>query len=932
VQPGLHLLEVVVAVTELKPASAAPATLKTLAAACRYILSNSRPVHRSIAIAKTRRGALRGAALQALYLSALALPGMTAVQAEDTDEDIGLQFSHYEESTRPIYALFSSSNTSNNIFTTNNSTGQIHNGYNPITVDSEHAYGNFRIDDRTRFGFNFDQDLWSGASPQFTSPAISGVEYAQAERYSQTGTGASPGYDQNGQRFLVNAQHQLFYVAQQQTNTATRQSIVKLAPATQLTQVLGYASPEIRNQGDAHFGYDWDNASLDVGGGVSIERDYLSRFGNVGGRLYYNQKQTTFNYGLSYTNSSTHAQEMPRTEYTNYSASQQQTGGENGTFLNGVREDWALKLGLSQVVSKNGLLSSGFSYTNSNGFMANPYKAVLDIHLENSAYAGYQQGAGGDPVQEKRPNLRNQFTWDASYLHYIEALDAAPKLSYNFFHDDWSINAHTFELEWRQNLGGGWTFTPSGRYYSQTAASFFAPYFFNLNLNPNSNQAYSSDQRLAAYGTLSGGGVLAKDFARGIKLELGFEYYSHQSALILDGTGSGNYMDFSYYVANANLRADLGKLAKTGAASWDELFGDSSDDMKNMAGMEHMSHMHHDAALPAGLMFAEMMPAGEVMLGYRFMQQNQGNGYQIGNQGGNNALCQSQNSPYTMCNTGMTMNMHMLNLMYAPTDWLNLMLMPQYMASTMNMYNTASMPSGGMGMTTGMRDWESNGGFGDTGMYAMLKLFEAGDHKVFTSQGLTAPTGTIRTWGELDKSLARLFPYDMQNGSGTWDYNPSLTYTGKNGAFSWGGQIGGTLRLQKQNYMHWRYGDIAQGTAWGGYQWNSWLSNTLRVLYTKQGVISDYSQQGSSTNLSNQTLMEGQGMGGMYKMPDIYPQNYGGTFVDLGLGMTVTIPKGSFAGNRLSVEWLQPMSTNFSGYQLERIGTLAVQWGYMFSL
>lgn len=923
------------AVTKPKPASAAPSPLRTLAAACRYILSHHRPPNPPRAAAKPRRSALRGAAFQALYLSALALPGMSPVQAEDTDEDIGVQFSHYEESTRPIYSGFSSNNNSNNITTTNSTVGQIHNGYTPITVDSEHAYGNFRFDDRTRFGFNFDQDLWSGASPQFTSPAISGVESAQLERYSQTGSGASPAYEGNGTGFLVNAKHQLFYVAQQQTNNLTKQSIVKLAPVTQLTQVLGYASPEIRNQGDARFGYDWDNAALDVGGGVSIERDYLSRFGNLGGRFYYNQKQTTFNYGLSYTNSSTHAQEMPRTNYTNYSASQQQAGGENGTFLNGVREDWALKLGLSQVVSKNGLLSAGFNYTNSNGFLANPYKAVLDIQLENSTYTGYQQGIGVDPIQEKRPNLRNQFTWDASYLHYIEALDAAPKVSYNFFHDDWGINAHTFELEWRQNLGSGWTFTPSGRYYSQTEASFFAPYFFNLNLKPNSNQAYSSDQRLAAYGTLSGGAVLAKDFARGMKLELGFEYYTHQSGLTLDGTGSGSYMDFNYYVANANLRADLGKLAKVGAVSWDELFGDSADSMDGMAGMDnmqgmaHMGHMQHNAALPAGLMFAEMMPAGEVMLGYRFMQQNQGNGYQIGNQGGVNSACQGKSSAYTMCDSGMTMNMHMLNLMYAPTDWLNLMLMPQYMASTMNMYNTPSMPSGNMGMGTGMRDWESNGGFGDTGMYAMLKLFDAGDHQVFTSQGLTAPTGTIRTWGELDHNLARLFPYDMQNGSGTWDYNPTLTYTGKDGAFSWGGQIGGTLRLQKQNYMHWRYGDIAQGSAWGGYQWNSWLSNTLRVLYTKQGVISDYSQHDAVSNL---TLMEGQGMGGMYKMSDIYPQNYGGTFVDLGLGLTMTIPKGTFAGNRLSVEWLQPMSTNFSGYQLERIGTLAVQWGYMFSL
>ncbi|MDD4915397.1 MAG: DUF3570 domain-containing protein [Methylococcales bacterium] len=919
------------AVTEsgFKPATLAPSSLKTLAAACRRILGDRRPAGppRRPA-AKTRRDALRCAALQALYLSALALPGMTAVQAddaEDTDDDIGLQFSHYEESTRPIYSMLSSQTTSNNITTVNNSAGQIHNGYTPINVDSEHAYGNFHIDDRTRFGFNFDQDLWSGASPQFTAP---GVNRFQTESsglaYSQTGSGATPAFG-TAYPYLVNAQHQLFYEAQTQTNSVTGQSIVKLAPVGQLTQVLGYASPEIRNQGDAKFGYDWDNASIDIGGGVSIERDYLSRFGNLGGRFYYNQKQTTFSYGLSYTNSSTHALEMPDVTYNNYATSRQQLAGDGtGTYLNGVREDWAVKLGLSQVVSKNGLLSAGFSYTNSNGFMANPYKSVLNLQLSNSQYAGYQQTLiNGSVIAEKRPNLRNQFTWDTSYLHYIEALDAAPKLSYNFFHDDWGVNAHTFALEWRQNLGGGWTFTPSGRYYSQTAASFFAPYFFDIT---NNNQAYSSDQRLAAYGTLSGGGVLAKDFARGLKLELGFEYYTHQSALTLAGAGSGNYMDFSYYVANANLRADLGKLAKAGAASWSELFDGGMDDM---AGMDGMAHMRHNAALPAGLMFAEMMPAGEVMLGYRFMQQNQGNGYQIGTQGGNNGLC-GQNSPYMMCNSGMTMNMHMLNLMYAPTDWLNLMLMPQYMSMTMNMYNTPSMPppSQGMGMGIGMRDWESNGGFGDTGMYAMLKLFEDGDHKLFTSQGLTAPTGTIRTWGELDAVTARLFPYDMQNGSGTWDYNPSLTYTGKNGAFSWGGQLGGTLRLQKQNYMHWRYGDIAQGTVWGGYQWNDWLSNTLRVLYTKQGAISDYSQNNAVTN---QSLMSGGSMR-MYRMPDIYPQNYGGTFVDLGLGLTVSIPRGTFAGNRLSVEWLQPMSTNYNGYQLERIGTLAIQWGYMFSL
>ncbi len=901
--------------------------LKALAAACRQALTErARAPHppKPAATSKPAASGKKKAAFRALYLSALALPGMTAL-ADDGDDDVGLQVNHYEESKRTIYGLTTSGATNNHISTSNNQASQVSNGFTPITVEGQHAWGNFHYDDRTRLGFNFVQDLWSGATPQLIAPAVTGLQFTSTERYSSTHSGATPAYDQAGSGYFVNSHDQLFYEKQNQINQITGQTMTKLAPATQMTEVLSYASPEIRSQGDAHFGYDWDRASLDIGGGVSNEHDYLSSFGNVGGRFYFNQKQTTLNYGVSYTNSRTHALEFDRVSFADIPSNQVEKTQNSGTYINANREDWALNLGLSQVTGKNGLLSAGFSYTNSNGFLANPYKAVLDLVIGPETLAGYRAISPNSMIlQEKRPNLRNQFTWNASYQHYIEPLDGAAKLNYNFFHDDWGINAHTFELEYRQNLGAGWMLTPRARYYSQTAATFFGPYFLDLNTSPYSNNAYSSDQRLAAYGTLSGGAVLSRDFAKGLRLELGYEYYSHRSDLTLGGGGSGDYMDFNYYVANATLRADLTKLAQVGGVVMDGMF--DGEGMRPMDHAAHMARMQHGGAIPAAIMFGEMMPKGEYMLGYRFLQQNWGNGYQIGQQGGLNAACThaASKNAYMMCNTGMTMNMQMLNFMYAPTDWLNLMLMPQYMTMNMNMYNTPAMIGGAMGQGSGMRDWESNGGFGDTGAYAMLKLWDGGDQKLFTSQGFTAPTGAIRAWDQLDVDMAHLLPYDMQNGSGTWDWNPSLTYTGKYDAVSWGAQLQGTLRMQKENYMHWRQGDIFQATAWGGYQWNDWLTNTLRVNYTKQGSISDYSKGG------NFILMQGGGMMKPFVMPDIFAQNYGGTFVDAGFGLTLSVPKGTFAGNRVSAEWLQPMYTNFNGYQLERIGTLAITWGYMF--
>ena len=49
----------------------------------------------------------------------------------------------------------------------------------------------------------------------------------------------------------------------------------------------------------------------------------------------------------------------------------------------------------------------------------------------------------------------------------------------------------------------------------------------------------------------------------------------------------------------------------------------------------------------------------------------------------------------------------------------------------------------------------------------------------------------------------------------------------------------------------------------------------------------------------------------------------------MGIGATYTFG-GSFAGNQIGVEWLQPVADDPNGYQLERRGTLYAAWKYAF--
>ena len=901
---------------------------------------------------KGGRGDLASAnlSLQALTAAALALPGLmiSSAQALELDES-GFQASYYDEGKRHTYTVQSN--------------------LKPIQVDSLQGGGLVGLSDRSKLAFHYTQDTWGGATPVATAPLAWGGNHP-----SNTQSGASPLL----QLGTVHLDSQLNPLQQ---NTTTG----KYTKNTQLVHTLAMASPETRKQGDLNLSYEWDEAALNVGAGLSQENDYQSRFGNLSGRWDFNQKQTSLNLGLSYTNSDINALlDHDATPYIyNTSAglanySQIQSGSQinlvggaqvNNRLLTGNRQDWATNLSVTQILNKNALVVAGIGFTRNTGYLANPYKAVTTVFVDptqkitspSSLLTGTSLS-----LLEKRPQERDQWTGNLSYVQHIDAMDSALHFDYRVFSDDWGITSHTFEFDWVQPVFDTWTVTPLIRYYSQTAADFYTPYVVSFQtypgkptynpktgaitlsqLNPNKLPAnYSSDQRLSAFGAISGGMTVSKQFAKGITLALGAEYYTHAGSLKMGGGGEGSYADFNYYMVNASVKVDFSAITlpslghgNHGNQLAQDSQGEQVDHSQHAGHGDHsghndqvaqndqgdqIDHSQHGSHAPAGVMFSHLLPqAGDFMVGYRYLYSTD-SGQMV--KGLNPVSDQSivsngcKGSPCYVTPTRMDMNMHMLDLMYAPTDWLTLMAMPQFMDQSMTMrpldgapsINNAS-PSTSAAVMHSYHEHQT-GGVGDTGLYALFKLFDVPGHHVHVTLGVSAPTGdTGIQMRDTHGINIGFIHYGMQLGSGTWDFKPSITYTGQMDEWSWGAQISGTHRLQEQNVNGYALGDILQTTAWGSYSVFDWLSASVRGLYTTEGAIK-FAYNGIYNPVG----------------PMDYTSNYGGHYWDLGFGLNAMMPTGNLRGNHLSVEWLQPIHDDPNGYQLPHVGTLAATWSYSF--
>jgi len=170
--------------------------------------------------------------------------------------------------------------------------------------------------------------------------------------------------------------------------------------------------------------------------------------------------------------------------------------------------------GISQVINKYSVLQAGIGYTHLSGYLSDPYK-----------------------FQDRRPGIRDQYTFSANWRHYADSLDgAALHVDVRLYRDDWGINSQTIDLRWVQGVNF-WdmrgVFTPSVRYYRQNEADFYS-------LTQDSSEAgevpefKSSDYRLSTYGAMSFGLDNAVTWKKWT-FHLDYNYYLTRESLAIIG-------------------------------------------------------------------------------------------------------------------------------------------------------------------------------------------------------------------------------------------------------------------------------------------------------------------------------------------------------------------------------------------------------------
>ena len=853
----------------------------------------------------------RSGALRALTAAALALPGLMAgtAQAGEGDE-YTFEYHHYEEGER-------------------NLDGQSYRDLQlkPLEVDSLATGIRGSVTDRVKFGLDYSQDTWSGATPITTAPHAA----VAAQLFSGASIPSFYSTDPKHRPVVVNF----------------NAKFLQYVPDSKLVDIMSTASPETRRQVSGKLGYAWDSATLNIGGGISDEPDYKSHFINFDGSANLDQKLTTLSWGASYTTS-----DIAASEDTNVAADLGNYTGQirlkdNINTLYGTRHDTALDIGITQILSRDSLIGGTVSYTRSTGYLSDPYKVTLlafdDPHQPPGVGTVLTQ-----EVLEQRPTLRNQWTFDARYIQYIAGSDAALHVDYRFFHDDWGIDSHTLDLSWYQPLGDGWMVVPGLRYYTQSAADFYKPYFLfnqafpiklprNPELRPKIDFSkltihnFSSDERLSGFGSLSAQIAVEKQLRDDLKLEIGAEYSTRKGSLKLGAGGEAGFADLESYSVYASLKFDL--AGRDGLSDYRD-----SDDASTASSTPGKAW---DISVPAGIRFTHVLEKpGDYAISLHHDWDIQDGETLHGTEAVSNKTIAKLDCGGVPClrrESAADTHATSIDISYAPWDRVTLLVTPRLIDTHQDL--TAVTPAGQDLLHPGQQSPPSlrhtTAGIGDTGVTVLGSLLKGDGYRLDAGLGLSLPTGSVTKRVNTSNNY---LDYGLQTGSGTVDFTPSVTYQGHLGRFAWGGQVEAVKRLESRNESGYALGDRVEGSVWGGVGILPWLSASVRGIGTWEGAIQGQFKPHIVPTQIGVKVVHGQPVP-IYKDvlkpqlelgPMDQPGSYGGRYGDIALGLSAVIPRGAFAGNRLSVEWRVPLADDVNGYQLARTGALSVTWDTTF--
>lgn len=223
---------------------------------------------------------------------------------------------------------------------------------------------------------------------------------------------------------------------------------------------------------------DWSHelsrlSSLKLSGGYSDEDDYRSLQAGLEAALASANQMQTLTLGVGYSADTV----MP-------------TDGGSAAYptriIEADKNTITTFASFEQVLGPRTRLQFAVSGLWQEGFLSDPYKLAYVVTSTNT-------------VADSRPDQRAGGSVNLMLRHGL-GLGLVVQSDYRYYQDDWDVQAHSLALGLLRSQGN-WQWAANTRWYSQSQAGFYAPFYDAV----RSDGLASSDYRLSPFGAMSVG-------------------------------------------------------------------------------------------------------------------------------------------------------------------------------------------------------------------------------------------------------------------------------------------------------------------------------------------------------------------------------------------------------------------------------------------
>ena len=209
-----------------------------------------------------------------------------------------------------------------------------------------------------------------------------------------------------------------------------------------------------------------NNWSVDYNAAVSVENDYRSFSAAATVNKETTKKDYLFTLGIAGTHDEIFrvgagSTPVPLTQIAT-----------NKFAEEGVRETIDLIAGVTHVINRRTVGQVNLAFSRSSGYHSDPYKVFSVVDRATN------KPISDSSYYERRPGDRQRISLTFKVNHQLYPSNNIVHGSYRFYTDDWGVDSHTFDFNYRFNLEDSKYFEPRIRLSVQGKADFYQNQFF----------------------------------------------------------------------------------------------------------------------------------------------------------------------------------------------------------------------------------------------------------------------------------------------------------------------------------------------------------------------------------------------------------------------------------------------------------------------